>query len=76
MKFGIFVEFAFGHNWQWKGQFNLYQPKFSKQIKRKKMGKLRKENESFWRSYTISVKPDSRKPEPEKKKMYLSTHFN
>ena len=40
------------------------------------MGKLRKENESFWRSYTISVKPDSRKPEPEKKKMYLSTHFN
>ena len=25
-------------------------------------------------NYTISVKPDSRKPVPEKKKIYLSSH--
>ena len=27
-------------------------------------------------NYTISVKPVSRKPVPEKEKIYLSTHFN
>ena len=43
---------------------------------KKKMDKLRKEIESFLMNYTISVKPDSRKPVPEKKKIYLSTHFN
>ena len=49
---------------------------FRSKAKEKKKGKLRKENESFWRSYTISVKPDSRKSEPEKKKVFLSIHFN
>ena len=43
---------------------------------KKKNGQTKKRKREFLMNYTISVKPDSRKPVPEKKKIYLSTHFN
>ena len=55
---------------------SLFQSLFSKQSKRKKNGQTKKRKREFLMNYTISVKLDSRKPVPEKKKIYLSTHFN
>ena len=48
----------------------------AKQKKKKWTNKEKKTRVFFLMNYTISVKPDSRKPVPEKKKIYLSTHFN
>ena len=41
-----------------------------------KNGQTKKRKREFLMNYTISVKPDSRKAVPEKKKIFLSTHFN
>ena len=41
-----------------------------------KNGLTKKRKREFLMNYTISVKPDSRKPVPEKENIYLSTHFN
>ena len=38
---------------------------------KKKNGQTKKRKREFLMNYTISVKPDSRKPVPEKEKIYL-----